>query len=102
MAKQHFNRGARDAQFDLVADVLNMPANDRPRVKYPKRAFTVAVPVRMDSGEVKVFAGYRVQHHLSLGPTKGGIRFDPARAGMIHRTSIRSRTYERGGCVRSR
>jgi glutamate dehydrogenase (NAD(P)+) len=64
-------------QFDLVADLMQIPQAERERVKYPKRAFTVAVPVRMDSGEVKVFSGYRVQHHLSLGPTKGGMRFHP-------------------------
>ena len=64
-------------QFDLVADLLELPQVERERVKWPKRAFVVAVPVRMDSGEVKVFAGYRVQHHLSLGPTKGGLRFHP-------------------------
>ncbi|MEN3940660.1 Glu/Leu/Phe/Val dehydrogenase dimerization domain-containing protein [Prosthecobacter sp. SYSU 5D2] len=62
-------------QFDLVADLLQMPQSERERVKYPKRSLTVAVPVRMDSGEVKVFPGYRVQHHLSLGPTEGGMRF---------------------------
>lgn len=62
-------------QFDLVADFLELPASERDRVKYPKRALTVSVPVRMDSGEVKVFSGYRVQHHLSMGPTKGGMRF---------------------------
>lgn len=64
-------------QFDLVADLLQIPQVERERVKWPKRAFVVAVPVRMDNGEVKVFAGYRVQHHLSLGPTKGGLRFHP-------------------------
>ena len=64
-------------QFDLVADLLQLPQVERERVKWPKRAFVVAVPVRMDSGEVQVFAGYRVQHHLSLGPTKGGLRFHP-------------------------
>lgn len=64
-------------QFDLVADMLQLPQAERERVKWPKRAFTVAVPVRMDNGEVKVFPGYRVQHHLSLGPTKGGMRFHP-------------------------
>lgn len=64
-------------QFDLVADLLQMPQSERERVKFPKRSLTVAVPVRMDSGEVKVFPGYRVQHHLSLGPTKGGMRFHP-------------------------
>jgi glutamate dehydrogenase (NAD(P)+) len=42
---------------------------------FPKRAITVAVPVRMDDGSVRVFQGYRVQHHLSMGPTKGGTRF---------------------------
>ena len=50
-------------QFDQVADLIEMPAADRDRVKYPKRSLTVAVPVRMDSGEVRVFPGYRVQHH---------------------------------------
>ncbi|MFA6547124.1 MAG: Glu/Leu/Phe/Val dehydrogenase [Limisphaerales bacterium] len=64
-------------QFDLVADRLDIPDNDRARLKYPKRALTVAVPVRRDDGRVEVFAGYRVQHHLTLGPTKGGIRYHP-------------------------
>ncbi len=64
-------------QFDLVADLLQMPQEHRDRVKFPKRSLTVAVPVRMDNGEVRVFSGYRVQHHLSLGPTKGGLRFHP-------------------------
>jgi glutamate dehydrogenase (NAD(P)+) len=64
-------------QFDLVADRLDIPANERDRLKYPKRALTVAVPVRRDDGKVEVFAGYRVQHHLALGPTKGGMRYHP-------------------------
>ena len=64
-------------QFDLVADLLKLPENDRERVKFPKRSLVVSIPVRMDDGKVKVFAGYRVQHHLSLGPTKGGMRFHP-------------------------
>ena len=64
-------------QFDLVADRLGIGQVERERVKYPKRAFIVAVPVRMDDGRVQVFSGYRVQHHLSLGPTKGGLRFHP-------------------------
>lgn len=62
-------------QFDLVADLIDLPQSERARVKFPKRSLTVAVPVRMDDGEVKVFPGYRVQHHLSRGPTKGGMRF---------------------------
>jgi glutamate dehydrogenase (NAD(P)+) len=64
-------------QFDLVADRLGIGQVERERVKYPKRALVVAVPVRMDDGRVQVFSGYRVQHHLSLGPTKGGLRFHP-------------------------
>lgn len=64
-------------QFDQVADFLELPDLTRGRLKLPKRAFSVAVPVRMDDGRTEVFMGYRVQHHLSLGPTKGGIRFHP-------------------------
>ncbi|MBC8097046.1 MAG: Glu/Leu/Phe/Val dehydrogenase, partial [Akkermansiaceae bacterium] len=64
-------------QFDLVADHLEIPVAERDRLKYPKRSMTVAVPVKMDNGLMQVFAGYRVQHHLTLGPTKGGLRFHP-------------------------
>jgi glutamate dehydrogenase (NAD(P)+) len=64
-------------QFDLVADHLRIPAADRILLKSPKRALTVAVPVRMDDGSTRVFAGFRVQHHLTLGPTKGGVRYHP-------------------------
>ncbi|MCE0498548.1 MAG: glutamate dehydrogenase, partial [Methylacidiphilales bacterium] len=65
-------------QFDGVADFLNIPEALRERVKMPKRLVTVSLPVRLDSGEVKVFTGHRVQHHLTLGPTKGGLRYHPA------------------------
>ena len=65
------------AQFDRVANFLEIGPNDRDRLKYPKRALTVAVPVRLDDGRVEVFSGFRVQHHLSLGPTKGGMRYHP-------------------------
>ncbi|HXI73677.1 MAG TPA: Glu/Leu/Phe/Val dehydrogenase [Verrucomicrobiae bacterium] len=64
-------------QFDLVADHLQIPVAERDRLKYPKRSLTVAVPIRRDDGSTQVFAGYRVQHHLTLGPTKGGLRFHP-------------------------
>src|SRR5258706_1644037 len=64
-------------QFDLVADHLQISESERDRIKYPKRALTVALPIHCDDGTVKVFTGYRVQHHLALGPTKGGLRYHP-------------------------
>jgi glutamate dehydrogenase (NAD(P)+) len=64
-------------QFDLVADYLQIPEDERDRIKYPKRSMIVAVPVRRDDGSTQVFAGYRVQHYLTLGPTKGGLRYHP-------------------------
>ena len=64
-------------QFDIVADRLEIPANDRDRLKYPKRSMTVALPIHRDDGSTQVFSGYRVQHHLTLGATKGGLRYHP-------------------------
>ncbi len=65
-------------QFDAVADFMNIPISVRDRTKLPKRMVTVSLPVRMDTGEVRVFEGHRVQHHLTLGPTKGGLRYHPS------------------------
>jgi glutamate dehydrogenase (NAD(P)+) len=64
-------------QFDLAADLIGLDRDVRERTKLPKRCLTVTVPVKHDDGVVRVYEGYRVQHHLSLGPTKGGIRFHP-------------------------
>ena len=64
-------------QFDLVADYVQIPDSDRDRLKYPKRSVSVAIPIHRDDGSTHVFMGYRVQHHLTLGPTKGGIRYHP-------------------------
>src|SRR5689334_11247120 len=63
------------AQFDSAADHLALPLDERDRLLYPKRAFVVSCPIHRDDGTTAVFQGYRVQHHLSLGPTKGGTRF---------------------------
>jgi len=65
-------------QFDHAADLLNIPNEDRERTKYPKRCLAINMPVKMDDGRVEVFEAYRVQHHLSMGPTKGGTRFHPS------------------------
>ncbi len=64
-------------QFDTVAEVLNLDDGIRERMRYPKRSLIVSVPVRMDNGKIQVFKGYRVQHDIALGPSKGGIRYHP-------------------------
>jgi len=64
-------------QFRVIADYLNLDANIRERMLMPKRALSVTLPVHRDDGSITVFQGYRVQHHLALGPTKGGLRFHP-------------------------
>jgi glutamate dehydrogenase (NAD(P)+) len=64
-------------QFATIADHLAIPADERDRLLYPKRAVTVACPIHRDDGREQVFHGYRVQHHLTLGPTKGGTRYAP-------------------------
>ena len=66
------------AQFEVIADYLSIAKNHRERLMYPKRAVAVTLPVHMDDGSTKTFQGYRVQHHLTLGPTKGGTRFAPS------------------------
>jgi glutamate dehydrogenase (NAD(P)+) len=65
-------------QFDRVADFLNLTEDLRERCKWPKRFITVTVPIRRDDGSTEVFFGHRVQHHLTRGPTKGGLRYHPS------------------------
>ena len=65
------------AQLESAGGIMRMDPNVLERLKYPKRALQVSVPVRLDDGSVKVFEGYRVQHNMTLGPGKGGIRFHP-------------------------
>jgi glutamate dehydrogenase (NAD(P)+) len=62
-------------QFQVIADYLEIPHDERARLLYPKRALAVSCPIHRDDGSLAVFQGYRVQHHLTLGPTKGGTRF---------------------------
>jgi glutamate dehydrogenase (NAD(P)+) len=64
-------------QFVRTADHLRIPEDDRLRILYPKRAITVSIPIHRDDGRTEVYQGYRIQHHLTLGPTKGGTRFSP-------------------------
>jgi glutamate dehydrogenase len=65
------------AQFDRVADIINLDSSTRDLLRYPIREFSFAIPVRMDDGSMKVFRGFRVQHNDARGPAKGGIRFHP-------------------------
>ncbi len=62
-------------QFQVIADHLEIPHDERDRLLYPKRAIAVSCPIHRDDGSLTVYQGYRVQHHLTLGPTKGGTRF---------------------------
>lgn len=64
-------------QFERTADYLELDESVRERCKWPKRLITVTVPIQRDNGETEVFFGYRVQHHLSRGPVKGGLRYNP-------------------------
>jgi glutamate dehydrogenase (NAD(P)+) len=64
-------------QFGVIADYLQIEEGDRDRLLYPKRSLTVSIPVHMDDGRTEVFHGFRIQHHLTLGPTKGGTRYAP-------------------------
>ena len=63
------------AQLDRVAARLNLDPDIHERLRYPRRALVVSVPIRMDAGHTRVFIGYRVHHSTVLGPTKGGLRY---------------------------
>jgi glutamate dehydrogenase (NAD(P)+) len=65
------------SQLDRVAARLNLDADVHGRLRHPRRALVVSVPIRMDDGRTEVFIGYRVHHNTVLGPTKGGLRYAP-------------------------
>jgi glutamate dehydrogenase (NAD(P)+) len=65
------------AQFTRAAELLGLEPEIRARLIEPRRALVVNFPVRRDSGEVETFTGYRVQHTLTMGPMKGGVRYSP-------------------------
>lgn len=62
-------------QLEEAANVMKLDPNIAERLKKPKRALVVSVPIRLDDGSIAVFEGYRVQHNMTLGPGKGGIRY---------------------------
>ena len=65
-------------QFETAANFLDLDENIRKILRAPKRELIVHFPVSMDDGRTEVFTGYRVQHSMSRGPAKGGIRYHPS------------------------
>jgi glutamate dehydrogenase (NAD(P)+) len=63
--------------LQAAGDLINLNRNVLERLKTPRRAIMVSVPVKMDDDRVQVFQGYRVQHNQTLGPFKGGLRYHP-------------------------
>lgn len=64
-------------QFDKAAELLDLPQGIHAILRVPNRELTVRFPVKLDDGTTEVFTGYRVQHNLSCGPAKGGLRYHP-------------------------
>ena len=64
-------------QFDIAAEMLNLDSGLRRILRVPQRELTVNFPVKMDDGSIEVYTGYRVQHNITRGPAKGGIRYHP-------------------------
>ncbi len=65
------------AQLEQALPHAGTDSGTAERLRYPEHAVLVSVPIHLDSGETKVFPAYRVQHSRVLGPTKGGVRYDP-------------------------
>jgi len=64
-------------RFDRAAQLLNLNPDLYAVMRVPNRELKVYIPVRLDSGRLEVFEGYRVQHNFARGPAKGGIRYSP-------------------------
>ncbi len=65
------------AQFDHIADFLDLDSGTRALLREPMREMQVTIPVKMDDGTTKVFKAFRIRHNDARGPAKGGIRFHP-------------------------
>jgi glutamate dehydrogenase (NAD(P)+) len=65
------------SRFNIAAEKLRLDEGLYQVLLTPDREITVAIPVQMDNGKLRVFRGYRVQHSLARGPAKGGIRYAP-------------------------
>ncbi len=65
-------------QLHQVAGAIDLDPDILERLSKPKRALVVSIPIRMDNGRTESFIGYRVQHSLTSGPSKGGLRYHPS------------------------
>lgn len=63
--------------LESSARIMNANKNVIERLRLPRRAIRVSIPVRMDDDRIQIFSGFRVQHNHTLGPFKGGIRYHP-------------------------
>src|ERR671931_435912 len=81
-------------QLDQALEHADVDEAIAERLRYPERALSTSIPVRLDDGTLGVYAGYRVQHSSVLGPTKGGVRYDPRAlsAGELERLTRRFTT----------
>ncbi len=68
---------AQSARFDFAARKLNLEPNLWKVLSTPSREIIVHFPVTLDSGQIEMFTGFRVQHSIARGPCKGGIRYSP-------------------------
>ncbi len=64
-------------QLDEIARLIGLNDAIHAYIRVPKRVLEVSIPVKMDDGRLRMYTGYRVQHNMSRGPSKGGIRFHP-------------------------
>ncbi len=64
-------------QFDMAAEFLKLDQGLRQILRTPKRVLEVAIPTKMDNGQVKLLTGYRVQHNTARGRRKGACVFTP-------------------------
>ena len=83
--------GAMLEEFDGAARLLKLDPGIWQTLTHPKRQITVSCPVQMDSGEIKVFTGHRVQHNVARGPARRG-----ASATTLKSRSTRSARWPRG------
>jgi glutamate dehydrogenase/leucine dehydrogenase len=65
-------------QLDIAAEMLNLDEGLKLKLQNPKRVLIVNFPVKMDDGDLENFTGYRIQHSITRGPAKGGIRYHPS------------------------